>query len=226
MHARTVDLPYLYHTTALNLEDEFTARNYAERPDAYPHWVLPEPGRFSTNLRDHKWFTVTAASSYAELDPWERWAFLRYKVTRPLRLLDVRREPDDSPLYQEVRNPKSALYQNRELDGYVGRGTEDLTEIMLLRPEEVVEDTYKLMPYVPVSIGTAPGAVYAQLLRYENDILGGGLGETDFADQHRLDAWWGRKSHETSIAELYFELGDRSHQVCLTQEVLDYLKAL
>lgn len=171
MKVITVPLSYLYHTTMLNLDDKETEYNYADRPDCYPHWVKPEPGKFSTNLEDYKWFTITAASSYADWSSKERWAFLRYKVKRPLKLLDVRCYDDGSPEYMEARNPDDPRYL-AGVDGYIGRGYDEPTETMLVRPKEVLDPNFTLLPYVPVSFPAISGGTQVRLLHLEHKFLG------------------------------------------------------
>lgn len=134
----TLDLEYLYHITAFNTE--------ANRKSGDFHQLefLNESEPYASELVNPKWFGLSPEFTAFYDSFVKRHAFihLEYKTKRPLRLLDLRTILSD---YENIEEYEE-LVRELEVDGHISY--EDMLQIWLVRPSEIVEanpeeiDTY------------------------------------------------------------------------------------
>ena len=143
----TLYIPYLYHTTMVY--DSATEEEYEERRVDNSNYEVPELGSFPTDLKHRKWFTIVPLASYGSKLRDIKWAYLKYKTTKPLRLIDIRTVDHEfnKQVYQDIFSDNFASKYNA--DGYIG--LEDYIEICLINPHESMSSAYQLLEYIPVA---------------------------------------------------------------------------
>lgn len=134
---------YLYHTTLIR--NSASENCYQEKVESHPkislhytgkelQYTLPEKDTFPTDLDQGKFFTINCHCDYASSSRFGD-VFLRYKVLKPMKLLDCRNREYDPPTAKELQS----------YDGYIG--IEDCIEIYLKSPKEFVDPEFKIISF-------------------------------------------------------------------------------
>lgn len=117
---KKISIPYVYHSTRIRVDTEVCKAYFEQYQNDIKDYVMPEMGKFSEDLKHPKWFGLL---EYSLPDP--AFAFLRYTVTRPLKLLVGKRcDPCEG------------------LDGYVLQGYAFNYTLCLFRPWECLDPEY------------------------------------------------------------------------------------
>jgi hypothetical protein len=129
------DLPYLYHTTFIRSNHPISVSYFKDEfNENYPK---PEMGKYSTHLGD-KFFSIADVRHYA--DRYEAIAmFLRYRVKRPLLLMDVR---DNDEIRGKIHNGLI-----KDIDGYFGIDLGEFPEVFLINAANCVDPVPTELPF-------------------------------------------------------------------------------
>jgi len=138
-----VDLPYLFHTTAIR---NHRSKAHCEEIEQTLISYGIEKGKFSLDVKHPKYFTLHPFENFCS--PWAiDDVFLAYQTSRPLRLVDARKPNtivyDKKGLFvsQRTEDAQNLLAQS---DGWLA-DCDDAYEVHLFRPYETLCSGYDVV---------------------------------------------------------------------------------